>query len=149
MMRARRPEFGRTRCSRDTRTIISASLATTARGRRLSLLREAEGHAVAALTTKGQPTLRVPTEQTSSSNGTDRVVFENYDDQNFGYLRVIVDAKQLRIEYHPADDGAAAKTPDDSVTVDLATGTLAIYTPLDGTSNSGPRIKHAKDFKKG
>jgi hypothetical protein len=104
------------------------------------------GHAVAALTKKGQPTLRVPTEQTNSTNGTDRVVFENYDDQDFGYLRVIVNTKQLRIEYHPASDGAAAKTPDDSVTVDLATGTLAVYTPLDGTSNSGPKIKNAKSF---
>jgi hypothetical protein len=104
------------------------------------------GHAVAALTTKGAPALRTPTEQTDSSNGSDRVVFENYDDQDFGYLRIIVDSKQLRIEYHPASDGAAAKTPDDSVTVDLATQTLTVYTPLDGTSNSGPKLARAKAF---
>jgi hypothetical protein len=98
------------------------------------------------LTTKGAPALRTPTEQTDSSNGSDRVVFENYDDQDFGYLRIIVDSKQLRIEYHPASDGAAAKTPDDSVTVDLATQTLTVYTPLDGTSNSGPKLARAKAF---
>jgi hypothetical protein len=30
----------------------------------------------------------------------------------------------LRIEYHPAPDGDAAKTPDGVVTVDLSTRTL-------------------------
>jgi hypothetical protein len=65
--------------------------------------------------------------QPGLSNGTDQVVFESYDDQDFGYLRVIADPKQLRIEYHPATDGAAAKTPDDSVTVDLATSTIVHY----------------------
>ena len=89
------------------------------------------GHAVAALTKKGQPTLRVPLDQTASSNGSDKITLENYDDQNFGYLRIIVTATQLRIEYHPANDGAAAKTPDDHVTVDLATGTLAQYIPIN------------------
>jgi hypothetical protein len=102
------------------------------------------GHAVARLTTKSQPTLRVPTVQADSSNGDDKVVFENYDDQNFGYLRLIIDPKQLRIEYHPASDGAAAKTPDDTVTVDIATATLTVYTPLDATSNSGPKVKSSR-----
>jgi hypothetical protein len=85
------------------------------------------GHAVNPLTKKGDPTLRVPMKQPGLSNGTDQVVFESYDDQDFGYLRVIADPKQLRIEYHPATDGAAAKTPDDSVTVDLATSTIVHY----------------------
>jgi hypothetical protein len=66
----------------------------------------------------------------SLSNGKDQVVFENYDDTKYGYLRVIVDSKQLRIEYHPAPDGAAAKTPDDFVTVDLATRKLVHYQPV-------------------
>jgi hypothetical protein len=30
---------------------------------------------------------------------------------------------------HPAWDGPTTKTPNDSVTVDLATGTLAHFTP--------------------
>jgi len=37
---------------------------------------------------------------------------------------VVISGGQLRIEYHPASDGAAAKTPDDVVTVDLATRQL-------------------------
>jgi len=65
----------------------------------------------------------------------DKVTLENYDDGDYGYLRVIVTAAQLRIEYHPAGDGSGAKTPDDFVTVDLATrerygriaGSLAWY----------------------
>ncbi|HLX83628.1 MAG TPA: metallophosphoesterase [Terriglobales bacterium] len=57
----------------------------------------------------------------------DSVVFESYDDVNYGYLRVLVDPSQLRIEYHPASDGSTTKTPDDSVTVDLASGTLVHY----------------------
>jgi Calcineurin-like phosphoesterase len=86
------------------------------------------GHApIQALTTKGTPTLRTPLPQPSLSNGKDSVVFENYDDQNFGYLRIIADPTQLRIEYHPATDGAAAKTPDDFVTVALEDYTLVHY----------------------
>lgn len=61
------------------------------------------------------------------SNRDDQVVFENYDDSEYGYLRLIADQQQLRIEYHPASDGDAAKTPDDSVTVDLATRRIVPY----------------------
>ena len=57
----------------------------------------------------------------------DSVIFENYDDTDYGYLRILVNAQQLRIEYHPASDGPTIKTPDDSVTVDLATGTIGVY----------------------
>lgn len=85
------------------------------------------GHAVRPLTQKGSPTLRAPSPQPSLSTAKDTVVFENYDDQDFGYLRILVNATQLRIEYHPAPDGAAAKTPDDSVTVDLATRQLVHF----------------------
>ena len=38
-----------------------------------------------------------------------------------GYLRVIVNAIALRIEFHPQSDGATTMTPDDVVTVTLAT----------------------------
>jgi hypothetical protein len=37
------------------------------------------------------------------------------------------DQEQLRIEYHPSSDGEAAKTPDDSVTVDIASRKLVPY----------------------
>jgi hypothetical protein len=53
------------------------------------------------------------------------VRLENYDDQDYGYLRIVVTKKQLRIEFHPASDSDAAKTPDDVVAVDLATRKLA------------------------
>ena len=56
------------------------------------------------------------------------MILENYDDEDFGYLRVIVTPTQLRIEYHPASDGTGAKTPDDFVTVDLATRKLVHFT---------------------
>jgi len=82
------------------------------------------GHAVAKLTHKGTPTLRVPVVQQALSNGKDSVTFESYDDQDFGYLRILVNSAQLRIEYHPASDGADAKTPDDFVTVELASHKL-------------------------
>ena len=85
------------------------------------------GHAHTRLTKKGMPALRTPSTQPASANGSDQVVFESYDDTDYGYLRVIVDAQQLRIEYHPAADGDAAKTPDDSVTVDLASHKLIHY----------------------
>jgi hypothetical protein len=87
------------------------------------------GHAVRALTGHGTAALRTPSLLPSLSNGKDQVVFENYDDTEYGYLRLIVDPKQLRIEYHPASDGAAAKTPDDFVTVDLASRKLVHYQP--------------------
>ncbi|MBV9508119.1 MAG: metallophosphoesterase [Acidobacteriia bacterium] len=85
------------------------------------------GHACVPLTAKGEPTLRTPAVQATLSDGHDTVVFENYDDQDFGYLRIMVNAAQLRIEYHPASDGANSKTPDDFVTVDLASRQIAHY----------------------
>ena len=82
------------------------------------------GHRMSRLTRKSTPPLRTPADQPLLSNGSDSVSFQRYDDQDFGYLRVVVSETQLRIEYHPASDGAAAKTPDDSMTVDLKTHTL-------------------------
>jgi hypothetical protein len=40
---------------------------------------------------------------------------------------VIANAAQLRFEYHPAAGGANAKTPDDAVTIDLATRKFAHF----------------------
>jgi hypothetical protein len=59
----------------------------------------------------------------------DTVILQSYDDQNYGYARIVVSTTQLHIEYHPASDGGTTKTPNDAVTVDLATGTLTTYTP--------------------
>ena len=81
------------------------------------------GHGLTPLVRRGDPALRVPSPLATSPG----VTFENYDDQDYGYLRVLVNAQQLRIEYHPASDGAAAKTPDDFVTVDLKTRKLVHF----------------------
>jgi len=81
------------------------------------------GHGLTPLARQGDPTVRAPAALSTASG----VTLENYDDQGYGYLRVIVNAQQLRIEYHPADDGGTAKTPDDSVTVNLKDRTLAHY----------------------
>ena len=89
------------------------------------------GHNVTRLTRKNAGALRTPM---TVQAGNDAVVLENYDDQNYGYLRIIVNAAQLRIEYHPASDGAGQKTPDDSVTVDLASRTIVVYQPAPGAA---------------
>jgi hypothetical protein len=50
---------------------------------------------------------------------------ESYDDTDYGYLRVVVNAETLTIEFHPEADGGVTKTPDDTVTVELATRTVS------------------------
>ena len=54
------------------------------------------------------------------------LTLEKYDDQNYGYLRISVDAKQLRIGFHQANVGEILQSRYDLVTVDLATKTLAV-----------------------
>jgi hypothetical protein len=56
--------------------------------------------------------------------GKDVVTCENYDDRDYGYLRLVVTKDRLRIEFHPCSDGRDAKTPDDRVTIDLKTHKL-------------------------
>jgi hypothetical protein len=99
------------------------------------------GHGIQRLGKKGQ-VLRAPQIIQSASEGVDQVVFENYDDQGYGYLRIIVDANQLRIEYHPASDGPDAKTPDDFVTVDLQSRQIVHYIANDiGYPEEGDAIR--------
>jgi hypothetical protein len=87
------------------------------------------GHGVQKLA--GDATLRAPQIIQSPSATADQIVLENYDDQDYGYLRVVVNAAQLRIEYHPASDGAKTKAPDDFVTVDLASRKLVHFAASD------------------
>jgi len=75
-----------------------------------------------------QIVFRIEIQPLAVTGHADKVTLENYDDQDYGYLRIVVSATQLRIEYHPASDGADAKTPDDFVTVDLATRKLVQFT---------------------
>lgn len=89
------------------------------------------GHNIAKLKAPGGGALRAPQTLQQATATDDAVTLENYDDTDYGYLRIIVDAQQLRIEYHPASDGTVAKAPDDSVTIDIATRKQAVYTPND------------------
>ncbi|WP_266180382.1 metallophosphoesterase family protein [Dyella humicola] len=86
------------------------------------------GHNVQKLNISG---LRAPQIIQNASRNANKIVLESYDDTNYGYLRVIVDDKQLRIEYHPATDGKDTKTPDDFVTVNLTTRILEHYVAND------------------
>ncbi len=89
------------------------------------------GHNVQKLGPKGTMPLRTPQIVQQGTDSEDQVTLENYDDLNYGYLRIIVDLDQLRIEYHPASDGDRVKTPDDSVTIDLTSHRQTNYTPND------------------
>ena len=74
------------------------------------------GHNVVKMQTSGDGNaLRTPMKVNPT------LTLENYDDTNYGYLRIVVDTINLRIEYHPASDGAGSKTPNDTVTVNLKT----------------------------
>jgi hypothetical protein len=53
------------------------------------------------------------------------LTFESYDDTDYGYLRVVVNATIMRIEYHPQSDGSTTKTPDDVVTINLSAHTIS------------------------
>lgn len=53
------------------------------------------------------------------------LTLNSYDDTDYGYLRVIVNATTMSIEFHPQSDGATTKTPNDTVTITLATHTVS------------------------
>ena len=53
------------------------------------------------------------------------LTLESYDDTHYGYLRVIVNAQTMRIEFHPEADSSVIKTPDDVVTINLASRTIS------------------------
>ncbi len=90
------------------------------------------GHNVQKLKNpRGSGPLRTPQIKQKKADKRAEVTFENYDDLNYGYLRLVVDAVHLRIEYHPASDGANAKTPDDNVTIDLKAHKRGNFKPND------------------
>ena len=108
------------------------------------------GHGLAKLTKHGEPALRVPQILQKASKNTDEVVLENYDDVNFGYLRLVVNAKQLRIEYHSASDGVNAKAPNDYVTIDLHSRMIGHFAASDlGRPQAGAEIKAMLKKQKG
>jgi hypothetical protein len=89
------------------------------------------GHNVQKLQMTNGIALRTPQVFQKKTATDDAVTFENYDDTDYGYLRILVTGTQLRIEYHPAGDGAGAKTPDDSVTIDLKTRRQTVFASND------------------
>lgn len=76
------------------------------------------GHAITRLAQDRWGAIRTPSSVTSA------LTFENYDDHSYGYLRITVNARLLRVEFHTAQEGVTEKTPDDRVAVDLKTRTL-------------------------
>jgi hypothetical protein len=54
----------------------------------------------------------------------DSLTLESYDDTDYGYMRIVVNAQTMTIEFHPEADGAVTKTPDDTVTINLKTYTI-------------------------
>jgi hypothetical protein len=108
------------------------------------------GHNVQKLRPVDGNTIRVPQTLQTKSRDDDQVVFERYDDTDYGYLRITATAEQLRIEYHPASDGVDAKTPDDSVTIDLASRKRTTFKPgaLGITSAAGEvRSVHTRQVR--
>jgi hypothetical protein len=53
------------------------------------------------------------------------LTLNSLDDTDFGYLRVVVNSTTMTIEFHPESDGGTTKTPDDTVTINLADYTMA------------------------
>jgi hypothetical protein len=102
------------------------------------------GHNHQAINKSQGHTLRAPQVIQKSTKTTDLVVIENYDDQDYGYLRVVVSQSVLRIEYHPASDGTWTKAPDDSVTVDLQTRKIVHYSAPDMGHPEAAKAVHAE-----
>lgn len=101
------------------------------------------GHNCQKLHAPNGVALRAPQILQPKTRDDDQVTFENYDDTGYGYLRLVVDADQLRIEYHLADDTVQVKAPDDSVTIDLKTRQRAPY-----KANDLGIAQRAKDVRK-
>lgn len=55
----------------------------------------------------------------------DTLTLENYNTTDYGYLRVIVDEQTMRIEFHPQSAGGTIKSPNDTVTITLATHAIS------------------------
>jgi Calcineurin-like phosphoesterase len=52
------------------------------------------------------------------------LLLEKFDDTHYGYLRITVDAQQLRIGFHQVGSSSLAQSRFDMVTVDLASHTM-------------------------
>ena len=75
------------------------------------------GHGLTPMKTGGTP-LRTPCRVSS------QVTLENYNDNDYGYLRIVVGGGQIRIEFHGIASGTTSKAPADVVAVDIAKHTM-------------------------
>jgi hypothetical protein len=55
---------------------------------------------------------------------TKQLILEKYDDTNYGYLRITVDDKNLKIVFHQVGGAKLAQSDADTVTVELASHTM-------------------------
>jgi hypothetical protein len=55
---------------------------------------------------------------------TKQLILEKYDDSNYGYLRITVDDKKLKIVFHQVGGAKMAQSDADTVTVELASHTM-------------------------
>jgi hypothetical protein len=72
------------------------------------------GHGILPISTSG--IIRVPC--FLKSNTDDEIILDDYDDDAYGYLKVVVNERELRIQYVPVSNGSG-KVPDDEVVVDI------------------------------
>ena len=71
-----------------------------------------------------QPGVRVDYLESKPAVKTSGLLLEKYDDTHYGYLRIHVDAEQLRIGFHQVGGGSLTQSRFDLVTVDLASHTM-------------------------
>lgn len=76
------------------------------------------GHGLSKMRAPHRGAIRTPVALTKD------VVLNNYDDQNYGYLRVVANSTQIRVEFHDTIPGQIFKSPSDQVTVDLKSHTI-------------------------
>jgi hypothetical protein len=67
-----------------------------------------------------------------------RLVLDRHNDQSYGYLRIAVDAQQIRIGFYQVGSGLTRTFPADSVVVDLASHTLVSATPASTAARRRP-----------
>ena len=73
------------------------------------------GHNVQHLVGANQPALRAPRIIQAARGDTDKVVLENYDDQDYGYPRVLVgihSPRRPRVAIRGLDEGSRLKSDD-------------------------------------
>lgn len=71
------------------------------------------------------------------------LVLERYDDRDYGYLRISVDARQLSIDFYQVDGANPPTGPADSVKVNLASHTLPVGVRASGPVR-GPKARGTK-----